>query len=70
MADLARLLILLGAVILILGVVLLAGPKIPFLGRLPGDILIQREGTTIFIPIATALVLSLVLTVLLNLFWR
>lgn len=70
MADLARLLILFGAVILILGVVLLAGPKIPFLGRLPGDILIQREGTTVFIPIATALVLSLVLTVLLNLFWR
>lgn len=70
MADLARLLILFGAVILVLGVVLLAGPKIPFLGRLPGDILIQREGTTVFIPIATALVLSLVLTVLLNLFWR
>lgn len=70
MADLARLLIVFGAVTLILGVVLLAGPKIPFLGRLPGDILIQREGVTVFIPIATALVLSLVLTVLLNLFWR
>lgn len=70
MADLARLLIVFGVVTLILGVVLLAGPKIPFFGRLPGDILIQRDGATVFIPIATALVLSLVLTVLLNLFWR
>ena len=70
MADFARLLIIFGAVTLILGVVLLAGPKIPLLGKLPGDILIQREGTTIFIPIATSLVLSIVLTIVLNLFWR
>ncbi|MDX1661263.1 MAG: DUF2905 domain-containing protein [Gemmatimonadota bacterium] len=70
MADLARLLILFGAITLILGVILLAGPKIPFLGKLPGDILVQREGTTVFIPIATSLVLSVVLTILLNLLWR
>lgn len=70
MADLARLLILFGAITLILGVILLAGPKIPFLGRLPGDILIQREGATVFIPLATSLVLSIVLTIVLNFIWR
>ncbi len=70
MADLARLLILFGAITLILGVILLAGPKIPFLGRLPGDILIQREETTVFIPLATSLVLSIVLTIVLNFIWR
>lgn len=70
MADLARLLIVFGAITLILGVILLAGPKIPFLGRLPGDILIQREGTTVFIPLATSLVLSIVLTIVLNFIWR
>lgn len=70
MADLARLLIFFGAITLVLGMILLAGPKIPLLGRLPGDILIQREGTTIFIPIATSLVLSVVLTIVLNFIWR
>ncbi|MBW3661163.1 MAG: DUF2905 domain-containing protein [Gemmatimonadetes bacterium] len=70
MADFARLLIVFGIVTLALGVILLVGPKIPLIGRLPGDILVRREGTTIFIPIATSLLLSLVLTVLLNLFWR
>lgn len=70
MADLARLLILFGAITLILGVILLAGPKIPFLGRLPGDILIQREETTVFIPLATSLLLSIVLTIVLNFIWR
>lgn len=70
MADFARLLIFFGAITLVLGVILLAGPKIPFLGRLPGDILIQRDGTTVFIPIATSLVLSVVLTIVLNFIWR
>lgn len=70
MANLARLLILFGAVTLILGAALLLAPRIPLLGRLPGDILIQREGGTVFIPIATSLVLSLVITLILNFLWR
>lgn len=70
MAELSRLLIVFGLVTTALGVLLLVGPKIPFLGRLPGDILIERGGTTVYIPVATSLALSLVLTFFLNLFWR
>jgi len=40
------------------------------LPRLPGDIYIQRRGFTLYVPVVTALLLSLVLTVLLNLFFR
>ena len=40
------------------------------LGRLPGDIVIERENFRLYIPLATCLVLSLVISILLNIFWR
>jgi hypothetical protein len=64
--ELARLLILFGLVCIVIGVVFLLGPKIPGAGKLPGDILIRREETTIYIPLATSLIVSIVLTLLLN----
>lgn len=70
MAEFARLLIVFGLVTAGLGVLFLIGPKIPLVGRLPGDILIERGGTTIYIPLATSLLLSLGLSLLLYLFWR
>lgn len=70
MGELARLLILFGLVCIVLGVLFLLGPKIPGVGRLPGDILIQREETTIYIPLATSLIVSIVLTLLINFFVR
>jgi len=70
MGQLPRLLIVFGIVSVTLGALLLFAPRIPWLGRLPGDFLFQRGGTTIYIPLATSLVLSLVLTILVNIFWR
>lgn len=70
MGQLPRLLIVFGIVSVTLGALLLFAPRIPWVGRLPGDFLIERGGTTIFIPLATSLALSLVLTLLLNLIWR
>ena len=70
MADLARLLIVFGLVLVVVGILLLAGPRIPFLGRLPGDFLFRRGGVTIYVPLVTSLLLSIVLTVLLNLLLR
>jgi hypothetical protein len=64
--ELARLLILFGLVCVVLGVLFLVGPKIPGAGKLPGDILIRREETTIYIPLATSLIVSIVLTLLIN----
>ena len=70
MGGLARFLILFGVISIVFGLVLLAGQRIPFLGRLPGDIVFQRGGATVYIPLATSLLLSLVLSILLNIFWR
>lgn len=70
MGELARLLIVFGVVAVGLGLLLLVAPKIPWIGRLPGDFLFRSGGTTIYVPLATSLILSIVLTILLNLFWR
>ncbi len=66
-----RLLILTGLLLVILGVLVTISPRIHFpLGRLPGDLFIQRENFTFSFPIVTCLILSLLLTLLLNLFFR
>jgi hypothetical protein len=68
--GIGRLLILVGVVAIAVGVVLLFLPRIPWLGRLPGDIVVQRERVTLYFPLATSIVVSIVLTILLNLFFR
>jgi hypothetical protein len=59
-----------GAVLFVVGLLVVLGGKIPFLGRLPGDILIQRKGFGIYIPIVTCIVLSVLLTLILNIISR
>ncbi len=63
-------LILLGAVLMVLGVVFVLAPKIPFLGKLPGDIHLKGKNWSFSFPVVTSIVISIVLTLLLNLFWR
>jgi hypothetical protein len=58
-------LVVLGAVILVAGLVIVLGPRIPILGHLPGDIVIQRDNVTIFIPLGTMLLVSIVVSVVL-----
>lgn len=70
MGQLARLLIVFGLLSLAIAALLIFAPKLPLLGRLPGDVLFRRGDTTIYIPIATSIILSVLLTFLLNLFWR
>ncbi len=65
-----RLLIILGAVLIVVGLVFLSGGRLPFLGRLPGDIVYRRDHLTIYIPIVTMIVVSLLVTIILNLFRR
>jgi hypothetical protein len=62
-----RLLVVIGVVILGLGLLMMAGLPI---GRLPGDISYRRGNTTFYFPLATSIVLSLILTLLLALFRR
>ncbi|MCY3823503.1 MAG: DUF2905 domain-containing protein [Nitrospinae bacterium] len=63
-------LILLGAVLMVLGLVFVLAPKIPFLGKLPGDIHLRGKNWSFSFPVVTCIVISIVLTLLLNLFWR
>lgn len=70
MGELGRVLIFFGIAMVLLGALFLLGPRIPFLGRLPGDFFLRRDHTTFYFPLATCLVLSLVISILLNIFWR
>ena len=65
-----RLILLLGAALLVLGLLLSAGARIPWLGRLPGDFSFGGSGWRVFVPLGTSLVLSLLLTLLLWIFTR
>jgi hypothetical protein len=69
-AALGRMLIVVGVFVVLAGLLLIVGPRIPFLGRLPGDILVQRDGVTFFLPLATMIVLSVLLTIVINLAGR
>lgn len=66
MDDLAKLLILFGGIMLVIGGALLLAGRIPFIGRLPGDFTFSAGGLTCFFPLATSILLSILLTILLN----
>jgi len=63
--DLGRLLIVVGLVVTITGVVVYFGKGIPWLGRLPGDIRVERPGFSFYFPLTTGLLVSIVLSVIL-----
>ncbi|PYN39438.1 MAG: DUF2905 domain-containing protein [Candidatus Rokuibacteriota bacterium] len=65
MHDIARMLVVFGLLIAFVGLALMLVGRVPWLGRLPGDIHIQRGGWTFYFPLATSLLLSLVLTLIL-----
>ena len=66
--TMGKMLILLGLFVLVVGLIMTFAPKlrIPFLGRLPGDIRIEREGFSFYFPIVTCIVLSVLLTIALS----
>jgi hypothetical protein len=68
--ELGRTLIVIGAVLLVVGCALVFADRIPFLGRLPGDVVVRKKDFTFYFPIATGLLLSLILTIILNLWSR
>lgn len=74
MIPLGKMLLLFGLLMVLLGLVLLVAGhfsgKVPWLGRLPGDIYIQRGNWTFYFPLATCLIISVVLTLLFALFGR
>lgn len=70
MQDLAKLFLLVGFIFVLIGAALLVLGKVPFLGRLPGDIVIQRRNFTFYFPLTTSILLSILLTLLFYFFGK
>jgi hypothetical protein len=70
MENLGKILLILGAIIIVLGLIFTFAPHIPFLGKLPGDITIKKDGGSFYFPIVTCIILSIVLTVIINVILR
>ena len=68
MHDMGKFLMVIGAVVLVLGFILWSGLAPRWLGRLPGDIRIEREHSAFYFPIVTCVVLSIILSLLFSLF--
>jgi hypothetical protein len=68
MSDLGRFLVIAGVVLLVLGLILWLGPKIPWLGKLPGDISYRRGNFSFYFPLGTCILISVILTLILYLF--
>jgi hypothetical protein len=69
-SQLGFMLIILGALIILGGIAVMFADKIPYLGRLPGDITIHGKNWSFYFPFVTGLVLSIVLSLILTLFFR
>jgi len=67
---LGKILILFGIVFILLGIFLIFFQRIPYLGKLPGDIIIRRGNTVIYFPIVTCILLSIIFSLILNIFFR
>ena len=70
MEPIGRGLLLLGVLLVVVGLVLAIGPRIPLLGHLPGDIRIDRGNVKVFIPLGTMLLVSVILSLVLTVIGR
>jgi hypothetical protein len=70
MADLGRVLIAIGVILVIVGAVFLLAPKIPWLGHLPGDISYKKGNFSFYAPLGTCILISIILTLIMYLFRR
>lgn len=67
LSNFAKILIILGLVIICIGILLFIFNKIPFLGKLPGDILIKKGNFTFYFPLTTSILISILLSIILTL---
>jgi hypothetical protein len=66
MIDIGKMLIIFGVAAIVIGGILMLSGKVPWLGRLPGDILVQKKNFTFYFPLATSILISILLTLI---FW-
>jgi hypothetical protein len=70
MRELGKLVVIIGVIMTLVGLVLWSGFAPKWLGRLPGDIRIERDHSAFYFPIVTCIILSIVLSLLLSIFRR
>ena len=70
MAGLGKTLIYLGLALVVIGLILSFAGKLPWLGHLPGDISIERERFSFYFPLATCILISVILSLVLYFFRR
>ena len=70
MPELGKFLVIIGAVIVVVGVILWSGIGTGFLGKLPGDIRVERGNSVFYFPIVTCIIISIVLSLIFSLFRR
>ncbi len=70
MPELGKFLVIIGAVIAMVGILLWSGIGTGFLGKLPGDIRVERGNSVFYFPIVTCIVMSIVLSLIFSLFRR
>ena len=70
MREIGKLLVVLGTIVVTLGLVLWSGFAPKWLGRLPGDIRIEREHSAFYFPIVTCIIISIVLSLIVTMFLR
>lgn len=68
--SIGKTLMIFGTVLVVVGALLHFGGKIPWLGRLPGDIHVEKENFRFYFPVVTSILLSIILTVIFNIFSR
>ena len=66
MQEIGKTLIIFGVVLVLVGFLLTFANKIPFIGRLPGDIYVQKKNFTFYFPLATSILISAILSLV---FW-
>ena len=70
MIGIGKILIIVGCIIVILGLLLVFHPHIPYFGKLPGDITIKKNSFTLFFPVVSFLLISIILTIVINIIMR
>lgn len=68
MPAIGKMLIVAGIILAAIGVFFLFADKIPYLGRLPGDIYIKRDRFSFYFPLTTSIIISIILTIIFSLF--
>lgn len=68
MEGMGKSLIVIGLLLIVIGVALAFGPRISFIGKLPGDIYIKKDNFTFYFPLATSVLISVIITLIMYLF--